>query len=89
MFGGCEVTKMQSSHLNSHRRPHGAQGRFHEAFDFLAQKADGISRASISLWDLSVASCCVTVLWILFVFVTPGHFLVTLGGIPHATLMVS
>ena len=25
VFGGCEVTKMQSSHLNSHRRPHSAR----------------------------------------------------------------
>ena len=34
VFGGCEVTKMQSSHLNSHRRPHSAPGRYQAAFDF-------------------------------------------------------
>ena len=34
VFGGCEVTKRQSSHLNSHRRPHSAPGRYQAAFDF-------------------------------------------------------
>ena len=33
VFGGCEVTKRQSSHLNSHRRPHSAPGRYQAAFD--------------------------------------------------------
>ena len=41
VFGGCEVTKMQSSHLNSHRRPHGAQDGFMQHLIFAHRKLMG------------------------------------------------
>ena len=39
VFGGCEVTKMQSSHLNSHRLPHSAPGPSKSAWGFSLMRA--------------------------------------------------